>query len=200
MSASKPVFRISISRPSFAATALAASTSKPMAWFGSVTSADGKYSIGGYSMSTQSVSVPAVIRLVGGVIGVSVAGGAVAGAVDGGAVVAAVVAAVVRRGGRACRRSNSRPGRSRSRRVRRIGEVASGGLLGVGLLGLGHDDQPARGGSVSVAYARRTAEAFHCRMGFPVPAARAAAAWRSSPARYRPATKRPSARGDNAPR
>ena len=56
ISASNAVFLIAICRPSFAATALAASTSKPMAWFGSVTSEEGKYSIGGYSMSTQSTS------------------------------------------------------------------------------------------------------------------------------------------------
>jgi hypothetical protein len=44
---------------------LAESTSKPIALAGSVSSADGKYSIGGYSMSTQSTTVPGVMRLVG---------------------------------------------------------------------------------------------------------------------------------------
>src|SRR5262245_30985929 len=66
ISESKAVFLISSFRPSLAATARAASTSKPVALFGSVSSAEAKNSIGEYSMSTQSVSVPAVIRLVGG--------------------------------------------------------------------------------------------------------------------------------------
>src|SRR4029079_8976071 len=66
MSASKPVLRMVICNPSLAAADLAESASKPMAAFGSVTSAVGKYSSGGYSMSTQSTSCPAVMRLVGG--------------------------------------------------------------------------------------------------------------------------------------
>src|SRR4029079_12687733 len=93
MRVEKPVFFTASFRPSLAATALAASTSKPTAWPGSVTSADGKYSIGGYSMSTQSVSVPAVIRLVGGVIGFSV--GATDGGLVGGGLVATCVGLVV---------------------------------------------------------------------------------------------------------
>src|SRR3989337_2873250 len=55
-------------------TAWAESVAKPMAWAGSVTSADGKYSMGGYSMSAQSTTVPAVMRLVGAAItGVGIA-------------------------------------------------------------------------------------------------------------------------------
>src|SRR4051812_10595733 len=65
ISPSNATFRTASLRPNALATARAASTSKPMAWLGSVTEVDGKYSIGGYSMSTQSVSVPGVIRLVG---------------------------------------------------------------------------------------------------------------------------------------
>src|SRR6188474_901144 len=81
------VFRISISRPSFAATAFAASTSKPTALFGSVSSADGNISIGGYSMSTQSTILPGESRLVGGAIA-SPVGPALAGAALDGAMVA----------------------------------------------------------------------------------------------------------------
>src|SRR5437870_1214396 len=62
----KATFRTSSCTPQALATARAASTSKPIAWFGSVTDVEGKYSMGGYSMSTQSVTVPALIRLVGG--------------------------------------------------------------------------------------------------------------------------------------
>src|SRR4026209_206870 len=47
-----------------------------MAPFGSVTSAVGKYSSGGHSMSTQSTSCPAVMRLVGGGMATTEAGGA----------------------------------------------------------------------------------------------------------------------------
>src|SRR5436190_1232837 len=65
ISPSNATFRTASLRPNALATARAASTSKPMAWLGSVTEVDGKYSIGGYSMSTQSVSVPGVMRLVG---------------------------------------------------------------------------------------------------------------------------------------
>src|SRR5438128_10468646 len=61
----KETLRTSSWRPQALATARAASTSKPMAWFGSVTDVEGKYSMGGYSMSTQSVTVPALARLVG---------------------------------------------------------------------------------------------------------------------------------------
>src|SRR5205814_9277651 len=67
MRASKPVFLIWSWRPKALATARAPSTSKPTAWFGSVTLAEEKNSMGEYSMSTQSVSVPDLIRLVGGV-------------------------------------------------------------------------------------------------------------------------------------
>src|ERR1700716_3271528 len=67
MRASKPVFLIWSWSPKALATARAPSTSKPTAWFGSVTLAEAKYSMGEYSMSTQSVSVPDLIRLVGGV-------------------------------------------------------------------------------------------------------------------------------------
>src|SRR5690242_2078887 len=95
ISASKAVFLIWIWRPSSWATARALSTSKPIALFGSVSPVS-KYSIGLYSMSTQSTSVPGVIRLVGGAIGCAVAGAAVAGPdVAGGVVAAAVVGAVV---------------------------------------------------------------------------------------------------------
>src|SRR2546422_1671019 len=65
--ASNPVFLIWSWRPKALATARAPSTSKPTAWLGSVTLADEKNSMGEYSMSTQSVSVPDLIRLVGGV-------------------------------------------------------------------------------------------------------------------------------------
>src|SRR5947207_9327048 len=65
--ASKPVFLIWSWSPNALATARAPSTSKPTAWFGSVTLAEEKNSMGEYSMSTQSVSVPDLIRLVGGV-------------------------------------------------------------------------------------------------------------------------------------
>src|SRR4051812_44797240 len=65
ISPSNATLRTASLRPNALATARAASTSKPMAWLGSVTEVDGKYSIGGYSMSTQSVSVPGVMRLVG---------------------------------------------------------------------------------------------------------------------------------------
>src|SRR5207302_6232568 len=57
--------RTSSCTPQALATARAASTSKPIAWFGSVTDVEGKYSMGGYSMSTQSVTVPALAKLVG---------------------------------------------------------------------------------------------------------------------------------------
>src|SRR3984893_8613914 len=65
--ASKPVFLIWSESPKALATARAPSTSKPTAWFGSVTLAEAKYSIGEYSISTQSVSVADLIKLVGGV-------------------------------------------------------------------------------------------------------------------------------------
>src|SRR3979411_3549746 len=65
--ASKPVFLIWSWSPNALATARAPSTSKPTAWLGSVTLAEEKNSMGEYSMSTQSVSVPDLIRLVGGV-------------------------------------------------------------------------------------------------------------------------------------
>src|SRR5437762_1654613 len=65
MRPAKETFRISMGSPQALATARAASTSKPTAWFGSVTDVDGKYSMGGYSMSTQSVTVPALTKLVG---------------------------------------------------------------------------------------------------------------------------------------
>src|SRR5437016_616857 len=90
--ASNAVFRTSIVRPSLPATARAASTSKPTDAFASVMSVDGKYSIGGYSMSTQSSSLPAAIRLVGGAIGVAV-GAALTGGVVAPAWVGPVVAA-----------------------------------------------------------------------------------------------------------
>src|SRR5207237_5325278 len=67
MRPAKETFRTSMGSPQALATARAASTSKPTAWFGSVTDVDGKYSMGGYSMSTQSVTVPALTRLVGAV-------------------------------------------------------------------------------------------------------------------------------------
>src|ERR1700726_4317549 len=73
--ASKPGFLIVIVRPSSDATFFAASTSKPTAAFGSVTVLVAKYSSGGYSMSPQSTSLPAVIRLVGGGIETVVAAG-----------------------------------------------------------------------------------------------------------------------------
>src|SRR6266550_7329242 len=47
----KETLRTSICRPHALATARAASTSKLMALVGSVTEVDGKYSMGGYSMS-----------------------------------------------------------------------------------------------------------------------------------------------------
>src|SRR5262245_13907237 len=81
--ASKPLLTTSSWRLSLVATALAASTSKPIDWLGSVMSADSKYSIGGYSMSTQSVSFPDATRPVGGTIAAAVglAGPGVAGVV-----------------------------------------------------------------------------------------------------------------------
>src|SRR6185503_14789745 len=93
ISESNAVFLISSFRPSFSATARAASTSKPVAWFGSVMSAEAKNSIGEYSISTQSVRVPAVTRLVGGAIATSL-GASVPGAADSGAVDAPVEGAV----------------------------------------------------------------------------------------------------------
>src|SRR5215208_1093427 len=87
ISALNAVFRISISSPSLAATAFAASTSKPTAWFGSVTSADGNISSGGYSMSTQSTILPGESRLVGGAMASAVAA-TLAGAPLAGAIVA----------------------------------------------------------------------------------------------------------------
>src|SRR4029079_1539575 len=74
ISESKPLLTTSSVSPSLVATARAASTSQPVALFGSVSSVEAKYSIGGYSMSTQSVSLPAVIRLVGGAMATSVGG------------------------------------------------------------------------------------------------------------------------------
>src|SRR5215211_1907031 len=97
MSALNAVFRISISSPSLAATAFAASTSNPMALFGSVSSAEGNISIGGYSMSTQSTTFPGEMRLVGGAmvsaVGAAVAGVPVAGATVAGAPVGTIDAA-----------------------------------------------------------------------------------------------------------
>src|SRR5438445_5551023 len=58
MRASKPVLRTCSVTPHAFATACAPWTSKPIALFGSVTLADGKYSIGEYSMSTQSLNCP----------------------------------------------------------------------------------------------------------------------------------------------
>src|SRR5439155_1033569 len=69
----KATFRTSRGSPQALATARAPSTSKPIAWFGSVTDVDGKNSMGGYSMSTQSVTVPALTRLVGAVTWTSLA-------------------------------------------------------------------------------------------------------------------------------
>ena len=56
MSVSNGTLRMVICRPIAWAACRAASTSKPIAAFGSVTSVEGKYSSGGYSMSTQLTS------------------------------------------------------------------------------------------------------------------------------------------------
>src|SRR6185437_14968713 len=85
ISASKPLLTTSSVSPSLVATARAASTSKPVDLFGSVSSEEAKNSIGWYSMSSQSVSLPAVTRLVGGAIA-SVVGAAEPGACEAGAV------------------------------------------------------------------------------------------------------------------
>src|SRR6185436_2183309 len=85
ISASKPLFTTSSVSPSLVATARAASTSKPVDLFGSVSSVEAKNSMGGYSMSTQSVSLPAVTRLVGGLMA-SAVGATEPGAADAGAV------------------------------------------------------------------------------------------------------------------